>query len=251
MSEREEVLLEPGFVLHHRPFRNSSLIVDCLTAGHGRVGLISQGARRPGTGHRALLQPFARLRLSWVRRGELGRLTHVEAAATAPALAGDGLLAGFYLNELLIRLVARGDYNPAIFDHYCGSIDCLATDSRVARTVRLFELALLEALGYRVGLDHDAHSGAALTASEVYVFEHESGLTVAAPGRTAGAFPGRDLISLREGRLDDRDSLRTARRLLETVLQAHLGERPLKSRQVLDELVRGRKRAVPHDERTR
>lgn len=251
MSEREEVLLEPGFVLHHRPFRNTSLIVDCLTESHGRVGLICQGARRAGTGNRALLQPFARLRLSWVRRGELGRLTQVESGASTAPLTGDGLLAGFYMNELLIRLLARGDHNPAIFERYRDSIERLALDGRVARTVRLFELSLLESLGYAVGLEHDAQTGAELSADKAYVFEHEAGLTAAGPGHGNGAYPGAHLISLREGRLEDRESLRTARRLLETILASHLGGRPLKSREVMTELVRGGNGPATQGERRR
>jgi DNA repair protein RecO (recombination protein O) len=81
MSEREEVLLEPAFVLHHRPYANTSRIIDCLTPTRGRVGLVARGSRRPSSEQRALLQPFAPLRVSWLRRGELGRLTYVEAAA--------------------------------------------------------------------------------------------------------------------------------------------------------------------------
>ena len=238
MSEREEVLLEPAFVLHHRPFRNSSLIVDCLTAGHGRVGLVCQGARRAAAGQRSLLQPFAEIRLSWVRRGELGRLTHVESAGASPPPAGNALLAGFYLNELLLRLLARGDHNPTIFARYRESLARLATDVRVARAVRLFELNLLDALGYAVGLDCDARTGAELAAEQTYVFEHEVGLTAAGPERREGGYPGAHLISLREGRLDDKDSLRTARHLLERILKLYLGERPLKTREVMTDLVR-------------
>ncbi|HEX7236616.1 MAG TPA: recombination protein O N-terminal domain-containing protein, partial [Gammaproteobacteria bacterium] len=99
MAEREQVLLEPGIVLHQRPYRDSSQLLECMTAAHGRMGLVARGSRRATTGQRALLQPFAPLKLSWIRRGDLGRLTHVEADAPSYALADQRLLAGFYANE--------------------------------------------------------------------------------------------------------------------------------------------------------
>ena len=90
MSEREQVLLELGFVLHQRPYRNTSQLLECMTAVHGRVGLIARGSRRATArirSQRALLQPFVPLRISWLQRGDLGRLTHVESASASYALA--------------------------------------------------------------------------------------------------------------------------------------------------------------------
>jgi DNA repair protein RecO (recombination protein O) len=103
MSERERVLLEHGFVLHQRAYRNTSQLLECLAEQHGRIGLVARGSRAPKSGQRALLQPFAPLRLSWQKRGELGRLTLVEAAGPSSELAGPHLLAGYYANELLLR----------------------------------------------------------------------------------------------------------------------------------------------------
>lgn len=237
MSDREEVLLETAYVLHHRPFRNTSLLLDCLTVTHGRVGLVSQGARRARSGARALLQPFTELRLSWIRRGELGRLIDVEAVRHAAPLAGDALLAGFYLNELIIRLVARGDANAPLFTHYRDSLAALVDGPGVARIVRLFELRLLETLGYRVELDRDWRTGTPIEVGSLYMFEIESGPTIARPGHEAASFPGEHLISLREGRLDDAASLRSARQLLGRILDTYIGGRPLRSRDVMRQVI--------------
>lgn len=238
MSDREEVLLEPGFVLHHRPFRNSSLVVDCLTAHYGRVGLVAQGARRAG-GRRALIQPFLPLRLSWVRRGELGRLIQVEAASPGTELSGQGLLAGFYVNELLLRLVARGDRNDEVFSCYSSCLLDLGEGGGVARTLRLFELGLLDALGYRVSLERDTRSGEPLLPDGSYTFELENGPTAAGARTAEETYSGRQLIALRERSLDDPDTLRAAKRLLGRVLRSYLGDRPLKSREVLKEIIDG------------
>ena len=237
MSEREEVLLESGFVLHQRPYRNTSLIVDCLTARYGRLSLVAQGARRSESRQRSALQPFCRVSLSWVRRGEMGRLTHVEAEVAARELRGDALLAGFYLNELLLRLVPRGDQNAAILSCYSSCLDRLAESRDAARALRLFELELLEALGYRVDLEHDFRSGEPIAPGRDYIFEHEGGLTVSDTNATMELYSGKHLISLRERQLTDSDSLRAARLLLGRILQSHLGDRPLKTRQVMREIV--------------
>ena len=182
MSEREEVLLEPGFVLHHRPYRNTSLLVECLTATHGRQTLIAQGARRSDSGRRPALQPFRRMQFSWIRRGELGRLTQADPQGKAHELQGDQLLAGFYLNELLLRLVPRGDHNDAILSCYSSCLDRLVAAQNVAPAIRVFELELLDALGYRIDLDHDYRTGEPIAPDRDYVLAHEGGLTASEPG---------------------------------------------------------------------
>jgi len=238
MSEREEVLLQPGFVLHHRPFRNTSQLVDIITPEYGRIGVVAQGSRRPQSGSRALLQPFAPLRVSWVRRSELGRLTQIEAAAPPFELRGDGLMGAFYVNELVLRLSVRGDPNSEVYSCYSACLARLADQVSVARTLRFFELSLLRALGYGLELECDARTGEPLRPDGRYVFEYDSGPRIAASvGEEPGAYWGRELIALRSGQLDDRDSLRAARRLLGRALDVYLGDRPLKSRAVLKEIV--------------
>jgi DNA repair protein RecO (recombination protein O) len=239
MSEREQVLLEDGFVLHQRPYRDSSQLLECVTVQHGRVGLVARGSRRVGSRQRALLQPFAPVRLSWVRRGDLGRLTHVEAAGAIHDLGGQRLLAGYYANELLLRLTARGDPNAQVFSCYSRCLAQLAEDAPVAHTLRVFELELLRALGYALELDADAETGEALRPDADYVFDVETGPR-AARGHDSETevYTGRELISLREHELADDGSLRAAQRLLARVLQTYLGERPLRSRLVLQDIVR-------------
>jgi DNA repair protein RecO (recombination protein O) len=238
MAEREQVLLERGYVLHQRPYRDSSQLLECVTEGHGRVGLVARGSRRAGSRQRALLQPFVPLKLSWVRRGELGRLTHVEAEGPGGALEGQRLLAGYYASELLLKLTARGDPNPAVFSCYSRCLAELGQTSVVARPLRVFELELLGALGYGLELHGDATTGEPLRPDSSYVFELEQGFRRAdVADSEADVYPGRDLIALRERKLDDEASLRTAQRVLGRALRAHLGDRPLMSRLVLQDIV--------------
>jgi DNA repair protein RecO (recombination protein O) len=238
MAEREQVLLERGFVLHQRPYRDSSQLLECVTVAHGRVGLVARGSRRTGNRQRALLQPFVPLRLSWVRRGELGRLTQVEPGAASYALEGQRLLAGYYANELLLRLTARGDPNPEVFSCYSRCLAELAGAGNLARTLRIFELELLGALGYGFELEADSVTGEPLRDDARYMYEIERGLRrVEHADADTDSYSGRDLKSLRDRKLDDESSVRTAQRLLGRVLREHLGDRPLKSRLVLQDIV--------------
>lgn len=238
MSERERVLLEHGFVLHQRPYRNTSQLLECVTATHGRVGLIARGSRRTANRQRALLQPFVPLRLSWLQRGELGRLTHVEPASQSYALESQRLLAGYYGNELLLRLTARGDPNAAVFSCYSRCLADLAAGAHVARTLRIFELQLLQALGYGLELEADVGTGEPLRSELRYSFEVEAGArATAVVDPDADVYSGSHLISLREQVLADESSLRAAQRLLGKALRLHLGDRPLKSRLVLQDIV--------------
>jgi DNA repair protein RecO (recombination protein O) len=238
MADRESVKLAHAYILHHRPYRNTSQLLDCLTREHGLVTLVAQGSRRPKGGQRAVLQPFLPVQISWVRRGELGRLTHVELRPPAGELNGERLLAGFYMNELLLRLVARGDANVPVFSCYSRALADLATRANTSMVLRLFELRLLEALGYGLNLHHDAKTGEPICAERRYHFEPEYGARLEAGSVSDGdSYWGRALISLRDEKLDDDDSLRAAKRLLSRALSVYLGDRPLKTRSVLKDIL--------------
>ena len=238
MAEREQVLLEHGFVLHQRAYRESSQLLECMTIAHGRMGLVARGSRRAATRQRALLQPFVPLKLSWLRRGELGRLTHVEADGLSYVLTGQRLLAAYYANELLLRLLARGDPNGEVFSCYSRCLAQLGEAPSLARTLRVFELELLRSLGYGLELGSESATGEPLREELRYVYELEQGFRRAeSRDSDEDVYAGRDLIALRNLTLDDEVALRTAQRLLGRALRMHLGERPLNSRLVLQDIV--------------
>jgi DNA repair protein RecO (recombination protein O) len=238
MAEREHVQLTRGFVLHQRPYRNTSQLLDCLTETHGRVALVAQGTKRGLGLKRALLQPFAPLVLSWLRRGELGRLTHVEAQGPSHDLVAHHLLAGFYASELVLRLLARGDPNSEVFSCYSRCLAELGAGAHVARTLRLFELELLRALGYGLELEVDTDTGEPLRVDAHYLFELERGPRIARrSSEDDEVYSGHELMAMHEQTLHDDASLRAAQRLLGRVLNAYLGERPLQSRKVLKDIV--------------
>ena len=237
MADRESIELEPAYLLHQRPYRNTSQLIDCLTQDYGLIALVAQGSRRPKGGQRAILQPFLPINVSWLRRGELGRLTQVELRPPVRELVGDKLLAGFYLNELLLRLLPKGDANAPVFSCYSQALADLARGVNTAAALRLFELRLLQALGYGLNLADDVETGEPIRAESRYYFEPERGARlVLEPANESNFYWGRELISLNNEKLDDTDSLRAAKRLLAQVLRVYLGERPLKTRSVMRDI---------------
>ena len=166
-SSRRRVELAPLYVLHHRPWRDTSRMLEVFTREHGRLTLFARGVRGPKSRTASLLQPFRRLLGSWSGSGDAGQLTAVEAAPVAdPAGAAElpaaALLSAWYLNELLLKLTLRTDAQPAIFDLYDDALGLLRTGESVPPVLRMFERRLLELLGYGIEFGSEARTGAAL-----------------------------------------------------------------------------------------
>lgn len=237
----ERVELEAGFLLHHRPYRETSRLLELFTREHGRVGLVARGVRNSAL--RGVLQPFQELRVSWTRRGELGTLTQAELHGDYRILPGRVLLSAWYLNELLIRLLARLDPHPELYLHYATTLQKLANagSGTEAAVLRLFEKHLLENLGYGLQLQADPETGEPVRSGEWYRFDAERG-PVRVPEARAGTglVAGEALLALAHEDLADAANERAARRILRDALETQLGGRDLKTRQVLREVMRKR-----------
>lgn len=233
--------LIPAFVLHSRPYRDTSLLLEVFSADSGRVGLVARGARSSRSRQRGLLQPFQPLLLSWSARGELGTLSAVEAAGAPFSLRGHALYSGFYVNELLVRLLHRNDPHPELYPVYGETLTGLMQASEPEPVLRRFELRLLELLGYGLQLERDT-AGAELDPESRYDYRPEEGAVPLAPaGQAQGvAVSGHSLLALRTECLDDAQVRLDARRLTRAALDPHLGAAPLKTRAVLRQLVKVR-----------
>jgi DNA repair protein RecO (recombination protein O) len=228
---------QPAFVLHTRPWRETSLIAELLTRDHGRVAVVARGvtgARK--SVQRAALQPLQHLRIDYLPRGELARLIQAEAVDTAPALGGESLMAAFYVNELLLRLCARQDAASPVFELYARVRTELAGAAPLAWTLRRFERDLLEALGYGLPIAH-TEDGERLEPSSQYRLDPERG-PIRDRQRGDNSISGAALLALAEDRLPDPELLASLRPALRAVLAAHLGAQPLKSWGMLGELAR-------------
>lgn len=239
------VSLVPGYVLHQRAWRDTSMMIEAFTADPGRVGLVARGARRSGSRSRPLLEPFQPLLLSWSGRGELHTLTDVETSGWRAAPTGRALLSAFYCSELVLRLLVREDPNPEAFEAYDRVVTALAGDTESTEaSLRRFELALLGAIGYAPPLAVDTATGDPVDPGLEYDYLPERGPVAASgpAGRETVRVPGADLLALDAGRFDDPHTLQAARRVLRSALQPLLGTRPLKSREMYRALYGGGER---------
>lgn len=220
--------LEPAFVLHTRPYRETSLIVEAFGRDAGRLGLVAKGARRPRAGLRGALQPFRPLLLSWAGRGDLGVLTGAEPDGFVRPLAGAALFSGLYMNELLMRLTHRHDPHPELFHYYRDALASLAEEPATEAVLRIFEKHLLESIGYGLVLDREVRSGEPIRDADRYRYDMDRG-PVGGDGegiRVSGA----TLLSLARERLESEQALDEAKRLMRAVLGRYLGDKPLATR---------------------
>ena len=240
MSSPRRVQQQPAFILHHRPFRDSSQILDILTRDHGKIALVARGSRGAKSRLRGVLRPFLPLRISWFARSDLGTLTGAEAAGGPLHLDGDAMLSAFYTNELLINFLHRHDPQPEIFELYGETIAALATRSDVAGVLRRFELQLLGLLGYAVNLEFEAGGHQPLDPARNYEYRMEQGAVAVSRSSGPMVFSGALLSAIHARQFENAEVLRAAGQLLREVISHHLSGKELKSRKVLLELHRGR-----------
>ncbi|MDG2047682.1 MAG: DNA repair protein RecO [Halioglobus sp.] len=229
------VNLQPAYVIHSRPYRDTSVILEVFTAEYGRISLVARGTRRQTRrgSKAALLQPFFPLLLSFFGRAELKTLSAIEPVKGMPALRGERLFSGLYMNELLVRLLHRNDAHPALFSAYDCALKALAGIATVDTVLRSFEITLLDELGYGLNLSLDGASGERVNEASHYHYDPELGLVAGsgASGRPAATYSGADLLAMESGEFEGPVRL-PAKLLLREVLAAHLGDMPLHSREL-------------------
>jgi DNA repair protein RecO (recombination protein O) len=226
----------PGFVLHARDYSETSLILEVFTQRYGRLGLMAKGARRPSSPVRGLLKPFQPLLLSWTGRGELPILTGAEPDGDECLRRGEALYCGFYLNELMVRLLHRHDPHEPLFGAYRDTLTALGATSHSEPILRQFEKQLLNHIGYGLVLDRDVNDQAPIDVDAWYDYVPERGpvrATNPESMRWQGvAVRGACLRALADNIFDDPIALREAKRLMRAVLSRYLGDKPLHSRKL-------------------
>jgi DNA repair protein RecO (recombination protein O) len=229
---------QPGFVLHTYPYRETSVIVEAITAEYGRVAMVARGARRPRSELRGLLQAFQPLILSWSGQAELKTLLHAEWRGGLPRIGGSALVCGFYLNELLLKLLPREDPHPGLYASYEAALSELAEDGDEARVLRRFEVLLLAELGYALPLVREADTGGPIDPDARYHYTFDRGAHRAPEGPSARGpmVRGATLLALADGRYPDAETAAEAKRLMREVLDHYLEQRGVESRRVVQEL---------------
>lgn len=221
-----------GFVLHRKDYSETSLLVDLFTEETGRLTVIAKGARGKRSPWKSILQPFTPLLLRWSGKGALKTLIKAESASIALPLQHFALFSGFYVNELLCRVIEPETPNPLLFQHYLTCLTQLAaTDYEVEPALRTFEFQLLQILGYGVDFAHCSGSGLPVEENMTYRYREEKGF-IASLIKDNLTFYGRDLLAFQQLSFSDPEVLQAAKRFTRMALKPYLGSKPLKSREL-------------------
>ncbi len=234
---RNRVDGQAAYVLHTHPFRETSLIVEAFSRDYGRLALVARGARRPRSAVRGLLMAFQPLELGWFGQGELHTLAKAEWVGGQPLLQAQALLLGYYMNELLLKLLPREDAHPALFQAYAEAVRALAVGEPGQASLRRFEKTLLRELGYGLTLDREADGGRPVEPEKRYAYVVERGpVLLGDEGREGEAYSGRALLAIAQDDFSDADTLAQCKQLMRALIGHYLGGQRLSSRRVFMEL---------------
>lgn len=226
-----------GFVLHRREYSESSLLVDFFTEDHGRITLLAKGARRAKSPLKAVLQPFTPLLLRWTGKGELKILTKAESASLALPMSTYALYSGFYVNEILCRILENHTAYPELFQHYFSCMVKLASQPELLEpTLRTFEFQLLQAVGYGINFTNCAATGEPISPKMTYQFYENEGF-IASLLQNNQTFLGQDLLNFAVLDFSAKETQQAAKRFTRIALKRFLGNAPLKSRELFQSIL--------------
>lgn len=228
------------YILHTYPFKETSLVVEMFSQQFGRIAAVAKGARRPRSAMRGMLQSFQLLTSTWSGKNELKTLHSLDWSAGLTLIKGDALMCGFYINELLLRLLPREDAHEALFDYYANALLALSqlqekSSAESAVILRKFELKLLQELGYAVPLLED-ENGLALIADKTYRYEAEYGACDMSATKNGVQLRGQTLLDMAKGHYQDVVTQQQSKLLMRYLLAHYLGDKPLYTRQLLIDL---------------
>lgn len=227
-----------AYLLHSRPYSESSLLIDTFSRNYGRVSLVAKGVRRSKSKIRGILRPFQPLLLSWSGKGELHTLTGAETPGSIRVLAQSAWLCGCYMNELLVRLLHKYDPHEKLFDDYSDTLLALEQGKSPQIALRLFEKRLLKEIGYGLVLTHDVKNNHPVIKDRIYRYFPDSGPTLIRDREQESAWivSGATLIALENEKFSDSRQLTQSKHLLRALLNQSLQGRQLKSRSILQTL---------------
>jgi DNA repair protein RecO (recombination protein O) len=236
-AQRQRIDGAAAFLLHAHPYSETSLVLDVFARDHGRLAVLARGARRPRSALRGVLLAFQPLELGWFGGGEVKTLAKAEWVGGLPLLQGKCLLLGYYLNELLLKLLPREDAHPALYDAYGAALAALSHGATETAELRRFEKALLRELGYGLALDRLAENGEPVEPNRQYSYQVERGV-VDASGAVSPrlTFTGKTLLDLAADDYSDPRTLAESKLLMRQLMTYYLGSQTLQSRRVFVEL---------------
>jgi len=227
---------QPAYILHQRPFRDTSQILEIFTKDYGRLSVMSRGSRAQKSRLKSVLQPFRAIIVGWSGKGEMPTLISAEPAAqTSAFLQGKSLACALYINELLMYLTYKHDVHQDLFSQYHQTVNRLFEADKLEQELRIFELKLLDQLGVLVDLSNDALTGQRLRDDAEYYFQIEQGVFEVAGSSRPKNLPvmaGESLLAIAENRFDKPQTLKDAKRLMRFLINHYLAGKSLKSREL-------------------
>jgi len=231
---------QPAFLLHARPWSETSLLVDMFTREHGRFRLLAKGARRQKTGQRAILQSFQPLIISWSGRRSLMTLTGTEVHAYYPRLRGQCLASAYYMSELLFKFLHANDAHEVLFEAYGKAIRALGVEADTEAVLRGFECSLLSEVGYGLQLEYEANMRSPVKPEQRYFYYPEKGPVEIEANQVGNGLTisGRTLTALLERDFSDQRARRESKQLLRTLLNRQANGRPFNTRDVYAQMLK-------------
>ncbi len=227
---------QPGFVLHSYPYKETSLIIDVFSRQYGRIALVAKGAKRPHSQLRGVLQTFQPLTLSWSGKSELQTLTAAEWVGGMLPLEKSALLCGFYLNEIIVKLIQRDDPQSILFDNYVTAINQLGHAELRVGALRQFELNLLKAAGVINDVSYCIQQRTHVLAEMEYTVDPEAGTRPPQEGEVCVKVHGKTLLDMQAGDYSDARTQLQSKLLMRMLLAHHLHGVPINTRQILMDL---------------
>ena len=223
------------YVLHTYPFKETSLVVELFSQQFGRIAAVAKGARRPHSAMRGMLQSFQHLSGAWSGKNELKTLHSLDWSSGLTLLKGESLMCGFYMNELLLRLLPKEDAHENLFEYYATALQTLANGANLATTLRRFELKLLQEMGYAVPLLQDEND-VAIDSDKIYRYEAEYGACALSTTKNGVQLSGKTMLDMARDDYVDSATQNQSKQLMRYLLAHYLGDKPLHTRQLLLDL---------------
>ena len=237
-SHRQDTFKQTGqavYVLHTYPFKETSLVVELFSQQFGRIAAVAKGARRPHSAMRGMLQSFQMLSGAWSGKNELKTLHSLDWNAGLTLIKGEALMCGFYMNELLLRLLPREDAHESLFEYYANALQTLANGANLAITLRRFELKFLQEMGYAVPLLQD-ENGVEILADKTYHYEAEYGACELKDTKIGVLISGKTMLDMARDNYAESVTQNQSKQLMRYLLAHYLGDKPLHTRQLLIDL---------------
>ena len=238
-SDAHKQTNQPVYVLHTYPFKETSLVVELFSQQFGRIAAVAKGARRPHSAMRGMLQSFQLLDGAWSGKNELKTLHSLNWSAGLTLIKGESLMCGFYMNELILRLLPREDAHENLFEYYQATLRTLAENAELVlnlpKTLRRFELKFLQEMGYAVPLQVDEND-MPIVVDKMYRYEAEHGACAFNATKNGVQLSGKTLLDMARDDYSDLATQSQSKQLMRYLLAHYLGDKPLHTRQLLIDL---------------